>query len=242
MAGNRDALLFDAFTGAAATIVEEYDVVELLQSLVDDVMAIFDVDAAAIMLLDPRGELELAVSTNERTSFVGFLQLEDGEGPCIEAHVDGVVVRADDLAAIRRRWPRFAAAADRVGFASVHSIPLRVAGTALGSMNLFRAAPGGLDDADASAVQALTNVATIGILQQRTADSAARVEQQLQQALDSRIVIEQAKGFIAHTLDVDMDTAFAVLRSHARSNQRLLAETARAIVQRELPVPRPAPR
>ncbi|MFJ4220074.1 GAF and ANTAR domain-containing protein [Curtobacterium luteum] len=238
----REQRLIDAFVDATDTLVADYDVVELLQTLVDNAVAIFDVDAAGIILANDRGELEVVVSTSERTSLLSILQLETGEGPCIQAYEDGVVVAASSRAEMEQRWPTFAVAAEHAGFEAVHSVPLRIRTAALGSMNLFRATEGALNERDAAAAQALTDVATISILQQRTADSAARVERQLQQALDSRIVIEQAKGFIAHTLGVDMDTAFAVLRGHARSHQQLLAETARAIVQRDVPVPTAAPR
>jgi GAF domain-containing protein len=239
---HREQRLIDAFVGATDTLVTDYDVVELLQTLIDNAVGIFDVDAAGIILANDRGELEVLVSTSESSGLLGILQLETGEGPCIQAYEAGAVVTADSRAEMERRWPTFATAAERAGFGSVHSVPLRIRDEALGSVNLFRTAEGALDERDASAAQALTDVATISILQQRTADSAARVEQQLRQALDSRIVIEQAKGFIAHTLDVDMDTAFTVLRTHARSHQQLLAETARAIVQREVPVPTVVPR
>jgi transcriptional regulator with GAF, ATPase, and Fis domain len=238
----REQRLIEAFMDATDMLVADYDVVELLRTLVDNAVAIFDVDAAGIILVNDRGELEVLVSTSESSSLLGVLQLETGEGPCIQAYEERVVVTADSRDEMERRWPTFADAAERAGFDSVHSVPLRIRDTALGSMNLFRSTEGTLDPTDAAAAQALTDVATISILQQRTADSAARVEQQLQQALDSRVVIEQAKGFIAHTLDVDMDTAFRVLRSHARSHQQLLADTARAIVQREVPVPSTVPR
>lgn len=237
MSENRERRLIDAFVDATDTLVADFDIVELLQTLIDNAVTIFDVDAAGILLANQQGELEVLVSTSEQSNLLGVLQLEDGEGPCIEAYADGVMIAAPEPSEMERRWPHFADAAARSGYASVHSIPLRIREDVLGSMNLFMTSPGSLNERDAAAARALTDVATISILQQRTTDHAARAQQQLQQALDSRILIEQAKGFIAQTLDVDLDTAFAVLRGHARSEQRLLSDTAAAIVRREVAVP-----
>lgn len=237
MNDTRERQLINAFVQAANTLVADYDIVEQQQTLIDNAVDIFDVDAAAILLVNDHQELEVLVSTSESSSFLGVLQLRTGEGPCIEAYTDGAVVTAADSAEMHRRWPSFAAAAQLAGFASVHSVPLRTRDAVLGSMNLFRAAEGALNARDADAARALTDVATISVLQQRTTDHAIRVQEQLQRALDSRIVIEQAKGFIAQTHGTDLDTAFGLLRSHARSRQELLADTARAIVDRTLPVP-----
>jgi hypothetical protein len=138
---------------------------------------------------------------------------------------------------MERRWPTFAAASAESGYASVHAIPMRLRDTTLGSLNLFRETEGALNRDDALAAQALTDVATISILQQRSLEHANLAQQQLQRALDSRIVIEQAKGFLAQTHRIDMDQAFAKLRAHARSNQELLADVARAVVERRLVIP-----
>lgn len=234
---DRERRLVDAFVDATDTLVADYDVVELLQTLVDNAVAIFDVDAAGIILANDRGELEVVVSTGKRSSLLGVLQLETGEGPCVLAYRAGAVVSVTSVEEMTERWPAFASAAEAAGFASVYSVPLRIRDTVLGSMNLFRSEPHELSEHDAAAVEALTHVATISILEQRTADHAVRVQQQLQQALESRVAIEQAKGFIAHTRDVDLDTGFAMLRSLARSRRALLADTAHAVVTRALPVP-----
>ena len=165
------------------------------------------------------------------------MQLEAGEGPCVESYATGATVSAADPDELQRRWPLFADASDRAGYAAVHSIPLRVQDQVLGSMNLFRNTPGALTDRDAAAARALTDVATISILQQRTADHAVRAQSQLQQALDSRVAIEQAKGFIAHTHGVDLDTAFALLRRHARSHRMLLRDVAQGVTERTIVLP-----
>ncbi|WP_144713119.1 GAF and ANTAR domain-containing protein [Curtobacterium pusillum] len=237
MTEDRERRLIDAFVEVTGSLVADYDVVEMLQTLVDNATDLFDVDAAGIMLANQDSELEVIVATSERSNLLGILQLEAGEGPCIEAFRTGTTVSADDPEDMGRRWPVFATESGTAGYASVHSIPLRARAAVLGSLNLFRNTPGHLNDRDAAAARALTDVATIIILQQQSAGHAARAQEQLQQALDSRIAIEQAKGFLAHTHQVDMDTAFALLRRYARSHQMLLQEAARGVTERTIVIP-----
>ncbi|MFJ2980023.1 ANTAR domain-containing protein [Curtobacterium sp. NPDC087082] len=237
MAPTREHRLVDTFVALTDILVDDYDVVELLQNLVDSVVDIFDASAAGILLVNQSQELEVLASTSDRSSFLGLLQLDAGEGPCVECFATGRPVSVRDHAEMERRWPTFAAASAESGYASVHAIPMRLRDTTLGSLNLFRESEGALNRDDALAAQALTDVATISILQQRSLEHANLAQQQLQRALDSRIVIEQAKGFLAQTHRIDMDQAFAKLRTHARSNQELLADVARAVVERRLVIP-----
>jgi transcriptional regulator with GAF, ATPase, and Fis domain len=234
MARTREHQLVETFVTLTDSLVGEYDVVDLLQSLVDNATELFDVSAAGILLANSAQELEVVVSTSEHSNFVDLMQLEAGEGPCIEAFTTGEGVSVEDQGEMRRRWPRFAAAAEEVGYVSVHSIPLRLRDTTLGAMNLFRETAGPLNEDDSIAARALTDVATISILQQRTTEHAALIQAQLQRALDSRIVIEQAKGYLSHTHQVDMDAAFQLLRTYARSHQAPLSEVARAVTRREV--------
>ncbi|PZE86164.1 GAF and ANTAR domain-containing protein [Curtobacterium sp. MCBD17_032] len=236
MTQSREQRLVDTFVTLADTLVDDYDVIELLQMLVGKAAELFDVTAAGIMLATRTDELELVASTSERSNLVGVMQLDAGEGPCVEAYRTRRVVTVGSSAELRRRWPTFAAASERFGYASVHAIPLRLRDETLGSMNLYRERPGALGDDDIVAAQALTDVATISILQQRGLERATIARDQLQRALDSRVVIEQAKGFLAQTHEVDMDQAFGLLRSYARSHQVPLAETARQVVERTVSI------
>lgn len=237
MAPTREHRLIDTFVRLTDTLVDEYDVVDLLQNLVDSVVDIFDASAAGILLANQHQELEVVASTSERSSFVGLLQLDAGEGPCVECFATGRPVSVSDRAEMQRRWPTFAAASVESGYASVHAIPMRLRDTTLGSLNLFRETEGELNPDDALATQALTDVATISILQQRTLEHAALTQAQLQRALDSRVVIEQAKGFVAYTHSVDTEAAFVLLRQYARAHQERLADVARAVVERRLVLP-----
>ncbi|MGU3410511.1 ANTAR domain-containing protein [Microbacterium sp. M1A1_1b] len=237
MARTREQQLVDTFVTLTDTLVSDYDAVDLLQSLVDNAAELFDAAGAGILLANTDHELEVIASTSERSAFIGLMQLDAGEGPCVEAFVTGQTVSVSDRDEMQHRWPRFAALSAELGYASVHSVPLRLRDTTLGSMNLFREDEGALNAEDAVAARALTDVATISILQQRTAEHALLVQEQLQTALDSRVSIEQAKGFLAHTHGVDPDTAFTLLRSYARAHEARIADVANDVVNRVLVLP-----
>jgi hypothetical protein len=230
----RETRLLETFVTLADTLVAGFDTIDLLQVLVDRCVQLFDATDAGIMLDNGRGELEVIVSTSERSRLIGVLQLGAGEGPCVEAYATGRAVSVSDVSELVDRWPVFAARSAESGYAAVDAVPLRLRDTSLGSLNLFRERTGALSRADTDAVQALADVATISILQERVLRQTDVARDQLQRALDSRVVIEQAKGIVSHTLDVDMDEAFKRLRDHARSQRLRLSDVATAVVEKRL--------
>lgn len=230
----REDHLLQTVSALADSLVADFHVVDLLQLLVDECTALFDASAAGILLKSPTGTLEVIASTNERSEFIGLMQLRAGEGPCVEAVTSGQVVSVADLEQASDRWPAFAADARRSGFAAVHAIPMRLRQSIIGSLNLFRDRVGELNEPDAAAARTLTDIATISILQQRLVEESTIAQAQLQRALDSRVIIEQAKGYLAQTHGLDMDAAFHRLRSHARSTQTRIADIAEAIVTGQL--------
>jgi len=231
---SREAALVDAFTTLADSLVAGFDVIELLQSLVETCHDLLDVAEGGILLADEQGVLDVVASTSEATSLVETMQLDAEQGPCWECFRTGRVSTVASLEADDPRWPEFARVARQQGFRSVHAIPLRLRDQVIGTLNLLRHEPGELNDRDVRVAQALADVATIGILQERTLRESAVVQAQLQHALSTRIVIEQAKGVLAHTHDVSTDEAFDLMRSHARSQQLRLADVARRLVDREI--------
>jgi transcriptional regulator with GAF, ATPase, and Fis domain len=231
----REAALVDAFAALADTLVAGYDVVELLQTLVDTCVALLDVTAAGILLADSEsGRLDLMASTSEESRLVETLQLAAEAGPCIECFRTGAIVSVPDIAARRADWSDFGDRAVEQGFTSMYAVPLRLRKATVGTLNLFRETVGELNDRDTRVAQALADVATIGILHERDFRASDLLRQQLQVALSSRVVIEQAKGVLAHTHDVSTDEAFGMLRNYARSNQQPLAQVAQQLVQRTL--------
>jgi len=219
------------FVEVADTLVDEFDLVDFLQTLAERAATLVNAAAVGLMLADQRGRLEFMAGSDENVRLVELFQLQNQEGPCLEAFRTGEPVINVDLAEAAHRWPRFAPRAAEAGFLSVHAFPLRLREQVIGALNVFGTARSGdLAAADAPIVQALADVATIGLLQARAIRRAEELTEQLQGALNSRIVIEQAKGVIAEARSVSVDDAFAIIRTYARSHNRRLIDLAHAIV------------
>ena len=223
-----------AFVKIADTLVADYDVFDLLHTLVDESVGILDAAAAGLVLVDPGGDLQVMASTSEASQLVEVLQLEAGEGPCVDCYRTGAVVAIDDIATDGSRWPLFQASALAQGFKSLHAVPMRLRSRTIGAMNLFGRAAGPLSADDAAIAQAFADVATITLLQERAARENALINEQLQHALNSRIHIEQAKGVISHTANVDMNRAFSMLRDYARAHNQTIYETAAKVIGRRI--------
>jgi transcriptional regulator with GAF, ATPase, and Fis domain len=222
----RERLLAEAFVDAADTLVEDFDLIDFLHTLAERCVEILDVDAAGIMLADVAKVLHAAASSTENARLLELFELQTDAGPCIDAFTSGSPVVNVDLRAAAERWPRFAEAAAHTGFVSAHALPLRLRETVIGTLNLFCGRPGDLSAADVRTGQALADMATVAILAHRSMLHADLLAEQLQNALTSRIAVEQAKGVLAERLGLTVDEAFVTLRSHARSRHLRLSELA----------------
>jgi GAF domain-containing protein len=229
----RQALLARALVELADTLVADFDVVELLTRLADRCVEVLEVEAAGLMLAGADGELRVMASSSETMRVLELFELQAEEGPCLDCYRSGGPVSNLDLAA-DPRWPRFAAEALAAGFGSVHALPMRLRGTVIGALNLFRAEAGEMPRADLDSAQALADVATIAILQHRATLEAQVLNQQLQHALNSRIVIEQAKGMVAERAGLNMQLAFSALRTYARNHNLRLVDVAEAVIDGSL--------
>jgi GAF domain-containing protein len=238
----REALLARTFVELADTLVDDFDVVELLTLLAHRCVEMLDCDAAGLMLVAPEGDLRVVASSSEEMRVVELFELQAQEGPCPDTYRTGEPVLTPDLAADKAHWPRFAPVAMEAGFRSAQALPMRLRGVTIGALNLFRTELGNLEDADVDAAQALADVATIAILQHRAAVQAHLVVDQLNHALNSRVMIEQAKGILAERAGLDMEGAFAWLRNHARNHNLLLVDVAQAIIEGKVVVPESAQR
>ena len=230
----REQALADTFVTLADTLVDDYDVVDLLQRLADACVDLLGAAAAGLLLLDQRGGLAVVASSSEETRLLEVFQLQNNQGPCLDCVHTATAVVSGDLHAENARWPLFVPAASAAGFRSVVAVPMRLRTETIGGLNLFYPGAQELPAADQRVAQALADVATIGILQQRLTHRNVVLAEQLQQALNSRVTIEQAKGVLAERDTISMDSAFARIRRHARDHNLKLTEVALAVVNGDI--------
>lgn len=210
--------LAQVFVELADTLVEDFDVVDFLHILTDRCVELLDADAAGLMLSDQRGGLTLMAVTMERARLLELFELQVEEGPCIDCFATGRAVTNVDAAEARRRWPTFSAGAANAGFGATQALPMRLRRQVIGALNLFSNRPALLDDDDLAVGQAMADVATIGLLQERSITEQTVLSEQLQNALSSRVVVEQAKGMLASRAGISVADAFTRMRTHARNN------------------------
>jgi len=230
----RETMLAKTFVEMADSLVSDFDVVDLLTLLVDRCVDVLDVGAAGIMLVAADGELRVMASSSAAMRVVELFELQSQEGPCLDCYRTGQPVVNQDLATVDGRWPRFAPEALRAGFQSVHALPMRLRGQVIGALNLFHIEAGAMRQSDVEAAQALADVATITILANRGIREAQVVNEQLTHALNSRVLIEQAKGMVAERLRLDMQGAFTTMRNHARNHNMKLIDLAQAVIEGSL--------
>ncbi|KGJ74887.1 transcriptional regulator [Cryobacterium roopkundense] len=225
-----DVLLSTAFVEIADRLVSKYDTFDVLRTLVDHCVALLDVTAAGIVLADKFGDLQVLASTSEASQHVELLQHRAGAGPCVDAYRYGRVITLSDIKAEGDRYPAFRAAALSQGFQSVHAIPMRVRPDTIGALNLFRNDTGSLTVEDARIGQALADMATVSILYERTVREDAAMKEQLERAVGSRALIEEAEGIIAQRHNVDLDEAFRILRAYSHAQEQTLHMSAAQII------------
>ena len=240
-------LLSATFVELTDTMVADFDVIDFLHVLTDRSAQLLDVAAVGLLLADPRGELRVVAASSEAARVLELFQLQNDEGPCLDCFRAGQPVSATDLSAEARRWPRFVVAAQEAGFSAVQALPMRLRQQTLGALNLFRASPGPFDPAAVRIGQAMADVATISLLHERNMRETDTLNEQLQTALNSRVIIEQAKGKLAERFGLDMNQAFGLLRDQSRNRNLRLSDLAQAFIDgtEELTAPaasRPRPR
>jgi GAF domain-containing protein len=223
--------LAKVFVEIADTLVDEFDLLDYMHMLTERVVELTGAAAAGMLLTNQRGRLEFIAGSDENIKLVELFQLQNEDGPCLEAFNTGEPVVNVNLGEAAARWPRFAPRAAAAGFQSVHAFPMRLRGQVIGALNVFGDTAGSdFEDDDVQVMQALADAATIGLLQERTISRGEALTEQLQGALNSRIIIEQAKGAIAQAHNISVDDAFTAIRGYSRRTNRRLTEVAESIV------------
>jgi transcriptional regulator with GAF, ATPase, and Fis domain len=218
------------FVELADTLVAGFDVIDFLHTLVERSVELLAADAAGLMLANQKGELEVVAASSEEALVLELFELQTSQGPCMDCFLSGEPLMNIDVAQMADRWPLFAPAAAKAGYLSAHAIPLRLRGQIIGAMNLFCADEGPLTQEDVALGQGMADIATIGLLQQRRALEQDILTEQLQAALSTRIVIEQAKGVLAERAGVSVGQAFALMRARARLTEQPLTTIAYAVI------------
>jgi GAF domain-containing protein len=225
------ANLTTAFVELADTLVDDFDLVDFLQGLTDHAAAVSGAEAVGLVLADHRGQLQFMAASNAAGKAMELFQIQSSEGPCLDCFRNQQPTVNADLGHAESIWPEFAPRARAAGFQSVHAFPMRLRGQVLGALNLFGTSAVRFDPEEVRVVQALADVATIAILQERAITRAELITEQLQGALRSRVVIEQAKGTLAQRRGISVDEAFAAIRDQARTERRKLADVAMEVLE-----------
>jgi GAF domain/ANTAR domain len=225
----RETRVLEAVVSLVDSLLDDFDVVDLLTGLTERCVELLDIEAAGFLLADPLHRLRLLTATSDRAHELELFQLQADEGPCMDCYATGQPVSVADIFVARERWPRFVRAALQGGFASVHAVPMRAAGSVLGALGLFGASPGELNKADLLVAQTLTHIACVALLQEHP-PTPSSVVPRLRSALTSCVLIEQAKGFIRETLDVSIEEAFQLLRAYARAKRQRLTDVAATLM------------
>ncbi|HUQ64462.1 MAG TPA: GAF and ANTAR domain-containing protein [Acidimicrobiales bacterium] len=233
---SREALLAQTFVELADSLVDDFDVVDLMCLLADRCAEMTDAAAVGLMLASPDGELRVLASSSEAMRLLEVFEAESDQGPCVDCYRSGGPIVGRDLTAADSPWPDFAPRAVAAGFLSVQAVPMRLRGRTIGAMNMYRRERGPMPDIDVVAAQALADVSTIAILQHRSALGAQALNEQLHHALSARVVIEQAKGVVAERTGLDMEQSFARLRRHARNHGLRLTDVAQDVTTKAVPV------
>lgn len=221
--------LADVFVEVSDTLVAGFDLIDFLHTLSQHTA---DVSGAVvgIVLADERDRLHLMSASSDAARMLEILQLEKDEGPCLDCFRTGEAVVNTDLAVAGERWPGFAPVAVEAGIRSVHAFPMRLRDRVIGALNVFGRDARSLAPREIRVIQALADVATISIIQEQAIARAEVVNEQLQVALTSRVVIEQAKGAVGRALGITVDEAFELMRRRARHDQTPLTVFAHDLV------------
>jgi hypothetical protein len=225
----RETRVLNAVVEIVDSLLDDFDVVDLLTGLTERCAELLDVEAAGLLLADPLHRLRLVAATSEDARELELFQLQADEGPCVDCYATGQPVSVADIQRTIERWPRFVPAAACAGFASVHAVPMRAAGIVLGTLGLFGARRGELNEADLLVGQTLTHIACVALLQEHP-PTPLTVMPQLRSALTSRVIVEQAKGLLREMLGVSVEEAFNLLRIYARENGEHLTDVARRLM------------
>jgi GAF domain-containing protein len=223
------SLFLQTLSRFAVVLPARYDLEAVLSELTQSVKEVLALSGSGVTMAED-GRLRFVTAVSEASAELERNQEEQQAGPCRDAYVTGEVVRVTDVRLEQDRWPEFSATAARVGVAGVAGIPMRLADEIIGALNLYSPVPRAWSDGDIAVAGVLADVATSYVVNASKLRQQQQLSEQLQEALESRVVIEQAKGITAYKHAVTVDQAYNLMRRHARNNNASLRVVAEAIV------------
>jgi GAF domain-containing protein len=218
--------LAEVMVEIADTLVDDFDLMAFLYTLTLRTAELIDASEVGLMVTDAEGDLQFVAASREVAETLELFQQQVHEGPCFEAFSTGTAVTNVELSGSVDRWPRFAPLALKSGFSVVHAFPMRLRDQVIGALNVFTEPDRLLAEPQLAVVRGLADVATISLLQERALRRATLLSEQLQVALTSRVLIEQAKGALAQLHGIDVDEAFQLLRAYGRRHHHRLTDLA----------------
>jgi GAF domain-containing protein len=236
-----ERLLLEVLSDFAHTLAGRFDVSEVLYRLAENVVSILGVAGAGVSVVDDEGRLRPVTWINELTAQLERVEEANQQGPCVDSFLQGVVIRVPRLSEETGHWPEWCAEAKRHGVEAVLGVPLRAGETVIGAMNVYSIEARQWRDDDVQVAQVLTDMAAGYVANASDLEQSRRVTEQLTEALESRIIIEQAKGMLASEYRISVDEAFKVLRSHSRRHGASLRALADAVVNLGLRPPQNPP-
>ena len=213
----------------AVVLPARYDLEAVLAELTESVTAVLGLCGSGVTMAE-EGRLRFVTAVSQASGELERKQEEQQAGPCRDAYTTGLVVRVSDVRGESARWPEFSATAAQLGVAGVAGIPMRLADEIIGALNLYSPEPRDWTDGDIAVARVLADVATSYVVNASKLRQQEQLSEQLQEALESRVVIEQAKGITAYKNAVTIDQAYQLMRRHARNNNASLRVVAEAIV------------
>ncbi|MCZ3386287.1 MAG: GAF and ANTAR domain-containing protein [Actinomycetia bacterium] len=231
---SREQRLARVFVELADTLIAEFDVIDLMQTLADRSVELLHADAAGLMLADQRGRLRVIASSEEAAQLLEIFELQNSEGPCLDCFLSGQPVVNLEAETMQTRWPNFWPRCAAAGYRSVHALPMRLRDEVIGAINLFSHSASKMSTDDMVVGQAFADVATIGLLQERAVQEKPMLAEQLQSAHNSRVIVEQARGVLAERAGVSVDQAFTTMRTYARTNGLGLTSVASQVIDGSL--------
>jgi GAF domain-containing protein len=239
----REQQVVKALVALADTLVADYDVTDFMHVLATRSVELLPVDAAGLLLSDQRGQLQVVAASDHRADLLDLLEAQRRDGPCWDSFTTGHPIVVEDTESAAERdapiaeepWPRFTNRRRELGYKSVYAIPLRLRDEVIGALNLLRGSTGGLVERELLLARGLADIATIGLLQERAVREQHVIARQLQTALTTRMVIEQAKGVLAERTGRSMDSSFNSMRTYASAHRQHLGDVAQAVVDNRIP-------